>query len=142
MTILGQVVIPMKTFKYVGSLVTNQISIQEKIRCILKAGNLCYYSVMHSCMELGMTWFVLMRCPSWQQENLLLAMEFLQDLVLSETPCVMCDCLCNSWYEHNDKRVNLHAIHQLGIKRENSTESVLNSRKLLIYLVTSSVGNI
>ena len=34
-----------KTFKYLGSLVTNQNSIQEEIKCRLKAGNSCYYSV-------------------------------------------------------------------------------------------------
>ena len=35
----------MKTFKYLGSLLTNQSSIQEEIKCRLKAGNSCYYSV-------------------------------------------------------------------------------------------------
>ena len=30
---------------YLGSLVTNQNSIQEEIKCRLKAGNSCYYSV-------------------------------------------------------------------------------------------------
>ena len=36
-----------KTFKYIGSLVTNQNSVQEEIKCRLKAGNSCscYYSV-------------------------------------------------------------------------------------------------
>ena len=34
-----------KTFKYLGSLLTNQNSIHEEIKCILKAGNACYYSV-------------------------------------------------------------------------------------------------
>ena len=34
-----------KTFKYVGSLLTNQNSIQEEIKCRLKAENSCYYSV-------------------------------------------------------------------------------------------------
>ena len=29
----------MKTFKYLGSLLTNQNSIQEEIKCRLKAGN-------------------------------------------------------------------------------------------------------
>ena len=29
---------------YLGSLVTNQNSIQEEIKCILKARNACYYS--------------------------------------------------------------------------------------------------
>ena len=32
-----------KTFKYFGSLLTNQNSIHEKIKCIVKAGNSCYY---------------------------------------------------------------------------------------------------
>ena len=34
-----------KTFKYLGSLVTSQYSIQEEIKFKLKAGNSCYYSV-------------------------------------------------------------------------------------------------
>ena len=34
-----------KTFKYLGSLVINQNSIQEEINCRLKSGNSCYYSV-------------------------------------------------------------------------------------------------
>jgi hypothetical protein len=34
-----------KTFKYLDSLLTNQNSIQEEIKCRLKAGNSCYYSV-------------------------------------------------------------------------------------------------
>jgi hypothetical protein len=34
-----------KSFKYLGSLVTNQNSIQEEIKCRLKAENSCYYSV-------------------------------------------------------------------------------------------------
>ena len=34
-----------KTFKYLGSLLTNQNSIQDEIKCRLKAGNSCYYSV-------------------------------------------------------------------------------------------------
>ena len=34
-----------KTFKYLGSLLTNQNSIHRGIKCILKAGNSCYYSV-------------------------------------------------------------------------------------------------
>ena len=33
-----------KTFKYLGSLVTNQKGIQEEIKCRLEAGNSCYYS--------------------------------------------------------------------------------------------------
>ena len=35
----------MKTVKYLGSLVTNQNSIEEEIKCRLKVGNSCYYSV-------------------------------------------------------------------------------------------------
>ena len=34
-----------KTFKYLGSLLTNQNSIREEIKFRLKAGNSCYYSV-------------------------------------------------------------------------------------------------
>ena len=34
-----------KSFKYLGPLVTNQNSIEEDIKCRLKAGNSCYYSV-------------------------------------------------------------------------------------------------
>ena len=34
-----------KTCKYLGSLLTNQNYIQEEIKCRLKAGNSCYYSV-------------------------------------------------------------------------------------------------
>ena len=34
-----------KAFKYLGSLLTNQKYIQEEIKCSLKAGNSCYYSV-------------------------------------------------------------------------------------------------
>ena len=35
----------MKTFKYLGSLLANHNSIQQEIKCRLKAGNSCYYSV-------------------------------------------------------------------------------------------------
>ena len=35
----------MKTFKYLGSLVTNENFIQDEIKCRLKAGNSWYYSV-------------------------------------------------------------------------------------------------
>ena len=35
----------MTTYKYLGSLVTNQNSIQEEIKYKLKAGNSCYYRV-------------------------------------------------------------------------------------------------
>ena len=31
-----------ETFKYLGSLLTNQNSIQEEIKCRFKAGNSCY----------------------------------------------------------------------------------------------------
>ena len=34
-----------KSLKYSGSLVANQNPIQEEIKCKLKAGNSCYYSV-------------------------------------------------------------------------------------------------
>ena len=34
-----------KTFKYLGSLLTNQNSIHEEIKCRLKEGNSFYYSV-------------------------------------------------------------------------------------------------
>jgi hypothetical protein len=34
-----------KIFKYLGSLFSNQNSIQEEMKCRLKAGNSCYYSV-------------------------------------------------------------------------------------------------
>ena len=34
-----------KTFKYLGSLVTNKNAIREEIKCTLKVGNSCYYSV-------------------------------------------------------------------------------------------------
>ena len=34
-----------KTFKYLGSLLTNQNYIQEEIKCRFKAGNSRYYSV-------------------------------------------------------------------------------------------------
>ena len=33
-----------KTFKYLGSLLTNQNAIQDEIKCEFKAGNSCYYS--------------------------------------------------------------------------------------------------
>ena len=32
-----------KTYKYLGSLLTNDNSIEEEIKCRLKAGNSCYY---------------------------------------------------------------------------------------------------
>ena len=35
----------MKSFKYLGSLVKNENSTRDEIKCRLKAGNSCYYSV-------------------------------------------------------------------------------------------------
>ena len=37
-----------KTFKYLGSLLTNQNSIQKEIKCRLKAVNSCFYSTLLS----------------------------------------------------------------------------------------------
>jgi len=37
----------MEEFKYLGTTSTNQNSIQEEIRCTLKLGNACYYSVQN-----------------------------------------------------------------------------------------------
>ena len=34
-----------KTFKYLDSLLTNQNSIHEQLKCRLKTGNSCYYSL-------------------------------------------------------------------------------------------------
>jgi len=34
-------------FKYLGTTLTNQNSIQEEIKCGLKLGNACYYSVQN-----------------------------------------------------------------------------------------------
>ena len=34
-------------FKYLGTTLTNQNSVQEEIRCRLKSGNACYYSVQN-----------------------------------------------------------------------------------------------
>ena len=34
-------------FKYLGTTLTNQNSIQEEIKCRLKIGNACYYSVQN-----------------------------------------------------------------------------------------------
>ena len=39
----------LKNFKYLGSLLTNQHSIHEEIKYILKAGNLYYYSLHWRC---------------------------------------------------------------------------------------------
>ena len=49
----GLVLFPMKKRKlpkYLGPLLTNQDSIDEGIKCALKAENLCYYSVQ-TCMS-------------------------------------------------------------------------------------------
>ena len=37
-----------KTFKYIGSLMTNQNPIQDEIKYRLKAGNSCYYCFLSS----------------------------------------------------------------------------------------------
>ena len=37
----------MEEFKYLGTTVTNQISIQEAIKSSLKSGNACYHSVQN-----------------------------------------------------------------------------------------------
>ena len=34
-------------FKYLGTMLTDQNSIQEEIKCRLKLGNACYYSVQN-----------------------------------------------------------------------------------------------
>ena len=39
-----------KTFKYLGSLLTNQNYVHEEIKCGLEEGNLCYYSVQAICL--------------------------------------------------------------------------------------------
>ena len=36
-----------KEFKYLGTILTNQNSIQEEIKCRLKSGNACYYLVQN-----------------------------------------------------------------------------------------------
>ena len=38
-------------FKYMGTTVTNQNSIQEEIKSILKSGNSCYHSVQIFCLS-------------------------------------------------------------------------------------------
>ena len=40
------IIINVKTFKYLGFLLTNHYSIQDGEKCTLKAGNSCYYSVL------------------------------------------------------------------------------------------------
>ena len=37
----------MEEFKYLGTTLTNQNSIQEEIKSRLKSGNACYYSVQN-----------------------------------------------------------------------------------------------
>ena len=44
-TISGNSYEKIKSFRYLGYLLTNQNSIHEEIKCILKAENSCYYSV-------------------------------------------------------------------------------------------------
>jgi hypothetical protein len=39
-----------KTFKYLRSLLTNQNSTHDEIKCRLKAGNACYYLVQNTCL--------------------------------------------------------------------------------------------
>ena len=34
-------------FRYLGTTLTNQNSIQEEIKCMLKLGNVCYYAVQN-----------------------------------------------------------------------------------------------
>ena len=40
-----------KIYKYLYFSLTNQNSIHEEIKCRLKAGNLCYYSVRGLCTD-------------------------------------------------------------------------------------------
>ena len=49
----------MKEFKYLGTTLTNQNSIQEKIISRLKSGNACYHSVQN------LLPFVLYGCETW-----------------------------------------------------------------------------
>jgi len=37
----------MEQFKYLGTTLTNQNSMQEEIKCRLKSGNACYHSVQN-----------------------------------------------------------------------------------------------
>jgi len=37
-------------FKYLGTNLTHQNSIQEEIKCRLKLGNACYYPVQNFCL--------------------------------------------------------------------------------------------
>jgi hypothetical protein len=39
-----------KTFKYLSSLLTNQNSIHEEIKCRVKAENSCYIELKHICL--------------------------------------------------------------------------------------------
>ena len=40
----------LEEFKYLGTTVINQNSIQEEIKCRLKSGNACYHSVQNFCL--------------------------------------------------------------------------------------------
>jgi len=40
----------MEEFKYLGTTLTNQDSIQEEIKSRLKSGNACYHSVQNFCL--------------------------------------------------------------------------------------------
>ena len=40
-----EIYVIIEAIKYLGYLVTNHNSIQDEIKCRLKAGNSCYYSV-------------------------------------------------------------------------------------------------
>jgi hypothetical protein len=49
-TILRLIIVPSKgwkEFKYLGTTLTNQNSIQEEVKSRLKLGNACYYSVQN-----------------------------------------------------------------------------------------------
>ena len=39
-----------KTFKYLGSLLTNQNAVHKEIKCGFRAGNSCYYLVQNFCL--------------------------------------------------------------------------------------------
>jgi hypothetical protein len=49
-TVLRLIIVPSKgleEFKYLGTTLTNQNSIQEEVKSRLKLGNVCYYSVQN-----------------------------------------------------------------------------------------------
>ena len=62
-----------KNFKYLGSLLTNQKYIHEKIKCILKAGNSRYYSVqtllssrfLSKNLEIRIYKTIILPCATW-----------------------------------------------------------------------------